>query len=281
LDVQRLESRLAQLESDKRDLAIQLSEQQRDDWQVKQAESRVAELEQQLTEIQSALHSALLRQRQAEKRAQEFSSQLSQELSVARSQVVEAEKKTQAAQVKSSARAQSYTVKIDDLERTKAREVALAEARKRAAELQAETFQSGAESMIVIDEVQPVIMSWHETWQAKQFDEHITFYTADAVVDKIYIINNQEKQQGQFKAQQLGTELSRGFNPDEWQFTRYDTAKMPITYRFTRPSKMAQKKQKVTLYDIWIRELWCRKEDANWKISHETWKIYEGVPSFR
>ena len=281
LDVQRLESRLEQLESDKRDLAMQLSEQQRADWKAKQAEIRVSELEQQLTEIQSELRSALLRQRQAEKRAQEFTAQLSQELSAARSQAAEAKKKTQAAQVKSSTRAQNYTVKIDELERTKAREIALAEARKRAAELQAKTFQSGAESMIVLDEVQPVVMSWYEAWKSKQFDEHLTFYTADATVDKIFIIDNQEKQKSQFQAQQLGTEFSREFNPDEWKFTRYNTKRMPITYRFSRPSKITQKKRNVKLYDIWIRELWCRKEDANWKISHETWKIYEGVPSFR
>ncbi|MFQ6041827.1 MAG: DUF4398 domain-containing protein [Candidatus Poribacteria bacterium] len=280
-DVQRLESRLEQLESDKRDLAIQLSEQQRADWQAKQAESRVAELEQQLTEIQSALRSALLRQRQAEKRAQEFSDQLSKELSAARSQAAEAKKKAQAAQVKSSTRAQKYTVKIDELERTKAHEIALAEAQKRAAEFRAKTFQTGAESMINLNEVQPVVMSWHEAWKSKRFDEHLAFYTTDAIVEKIFIVDNQEKQKSQLNAQQLRTELSREFNPDEWKFTRYNTTKMPITYRFTRPSKITQKKRNVKLYDIWIRELWCRKEDSNWKISHETWKIYESVPRFR
>ena len=77
LDVQRLESRLEQIESDKRDLVMQLSEQRNADWKAKQAENRVEELEQQLTEIQTQLHSALLKQQESENLAQEFSNKLS------------------------------------------------------------------------------------------------------------------------------------------------------------------------------------------------------------
>ena len=279
LDVQRLESRLEQLESDKRDLAMQLSEKQRADWKAKQSENRVAELEQQLTEIQSELHSALLKQRQAEKRTQEFSDQLSKELAAALAEAEEAKKKVQAAQTKSSTRSQNYTAKIDELQRKKALEVARAEARKRAAALA--ELQAGAESMINLDEVRPVVMSWQNTWKSKQFDEHLSFYTTDAIVEKIFIKDSQEKQKNQFNAQQLRTEFSRGFNSDKWEFIEYNITQVPITYRFTRPSKVTSNKRNIKLYDLWLRELWFRKEDASWKISYETWKIYEGVPKFR
>ncbi|MBC8230165.1 DUF4398 domain-containing protein [bacterium] len=281
LDVQRLESRLEQLESDKRDLAMQLSEKQRADGKAKQSESRVAELEQQLTKIQSELHSALLKQRQAEKRTQEFSDQLSKDLAAALAEAEESKKKVQAAQTKSSTRSQAYTGKVDELQRKKALEVARAEARKRAAELQAKIFQSGAESMIDLDEVRPVVMSWQNTWKSKQFDEHLSFYTTDAIVEKIFIKDSQEKQKNQFNAQQLRTEFSRGFNSDKWEFIEYNITQVPITYRFTRPSKVTSNKRNIKLYDLWLRELWFRKEDASWKISYETWKIYEGVPKFR
>jgi ketosteroid isomerase-like protein len=281
LDVQQLESRLEQLESDKRDLVMQLSEQRNADWKAKQAENRVAELEQQLTEIQSQLHSALLKQKETENLAQEFSNKLSQELAVARAEAAEAKKKEKAAQVKSSTRAKDYTAKIDELEREKTREVALAEARKRASEIQAKTAQAGAESMINIDEIKPVVMNWQDAWKSKNFDEHLSFYTTDAIVEKIFIRDNKEKSKSQFNAQQLRTEFSREFNPNEWEFTSYNTMQAPITYRFTRPSKVTQSKQNVKLYDQWLRELWFRKDNSAWKISHETWKIYEGVPSFR
>ena len=281
LDVQRLESRLEQIESDKRDLVMQLSEQRNADWKAKQAENRVEELEQQLTEIQTQLHSALLKQQESENLAQEFSNKLSKELAAARAEVAEAQKKEKAAQVKSSTRAKDYTAKIDELEREKAREVALVEARKRAAEIQAKTAQAGAESMINVDEVQPVVMNWQKAWKSQNVDEHLSFYTTDAIVEKIIIRDNQEKSKSQFNTSQLRTEFSREFNPNEWEFTNYSITQVPITYRFTRPSKATKDKQNLKLYDQWLRELWLRKEDSSWKISHETWKIYESVPSFR
>jgi ketosteroid isomerase-like protein len=272
---------LEQLESDKRDLVMQLSEQRNADWKAKQAENRVAELEQQLTEIQSQLHSALLKQKETEKLAQEFSNKLSKELAAARAEVAEAKKKEKAAQVQSSTRAKNYTAKIDELEREKTRDVALAEARKRAAEIQARTAQAGAESMININEIKPAVVNWQDAWKSKNFDEHLSFYTTDAIVEKILIRDNKEKSKSQFNAQQLRTEFLREFNPNEWEFTSYNTTQAPITYRFTRPSKATQSKQNVKLYDQWLRELWFRKENSYWKIYHETWKIYEGVPSFR
>ncbi|MBM3238460.1 DUF4398 domain-containing protein [Candidatus Poribacteria bacterium] len=281
LAVQQLESRLEQLEADKRDLVMQLSEQQNADWKAKQAENRVAELEQQLKEIQAQLRSALLKQKEAEKLAQEFSNKLSKELAAARAEVAEAQKKEKAAQVKSSTRAKDYTAKIDELEREKTREVALAEARKRAAEIQAKTAQAGAESVINSDEIKPVVTNWQNAWKSKNFDEHLSFYTTDAIVEKIFIRDNKEKSKSQFNAQQLRTEFSREFNPNEWEFTSYNITQAPITYQFTRPSKVTQSKQSVKLYDQWLRELWFRKDNSAWKISRETWKIYEGVPSFR
>jgi len=276
LDVQRLESRLERLESDKRELAMQVSEQQRSDWKAKQAENRVVELETQLNEIQSELHSALLKQRQSEKRAKEFSERLSRELTAALSQAAEAEKKSRSAQTKSSTRSKAYTDKISELERKNAREVALTKARKRAAELQAKKFQSGAESMVDFDEVRPIVMTWQDDWKSEQFDEHLSFYTADATVEKIFIRDGKEKRENQFNLQQLRLELSGEFSPDKWQFTRYNITQIPITYQFTRKSNRNTKS-----HDLWLRELWLRKENSEWKISYETWKIYEGVPRFR
>ncbi len=281
LDVQRLERRLEQLESDKREIAMELAEQQNAEWKVRQAEVQVEALQEQLDDIKSQLRAALRRQRQAELLAQELSNKLSQEVATARSTAEEAQKQVKAAKTKAVVRSQAYTAKIDKLERAKTLERAKAEARKHAATRVTEAIQTGTASMVNFDEVRPIVMDWHNAWKAGRFNDHLLFYTTDATVEKIRIKGDKEYKM-QYNRQQIGAEIRREFNPEKWQeFPPHDMTKMPITYQFQRLSQSTTAKRNAKLYDRWLRELWFRKEGATWKISHETWKIYEAVPSFQ
>jgi ketosteroid isomerase-like protein len=200
----------------------------------------------------------------------------------------EARKSAAESRRKATAQAQSYSKQIDRLDESnvlKQKEDLLKiKAQEARAYVQRQETRTGTTSLteVQIAQGKAVINDWYLAWAAKDTTQHLSDYTPNVVVEQITILPSGEKRTSLNRAQLV--EATRRKLGEQWVKTdsKFEAEGENVigTYQFSRMSQGAGSGNRPALYDVWMREVWARQVNNQWKLFREVWRIYENVPKY-
>ncbi len=288
VEIQQLDMQKSQLQSEyerqvyqlRRELALAQSMAEETRKSITEVESLKAELDAKSMQILDAQSKASDYERQVY--------QLRRELALAQSMAEEARKSAAESRRKASAQAQSYSKQIDRLDESnvlKQKEDLLkTKAQEARAYVQRQETRTGATSLTdkQIALGKAVINDWYLAWAAKDTTQHLSDYTPNVVVEQITILPSGEKRTSLNRTQLV--EATRRKLGEQWVKTdsKFEAEGENVigTYQFSRMSQGAGSGNRPALYDVWMREVWARQVNNQWKLFREVWRIYENVPKY-
>ncbi len=123
---------------------------------------------------------------------------------------------------------------------------------------------------------------WESSWNSKNLEAHLAYYTPNISANKIVTIESKENK-GTLNRGQMETEL-REMNAQTWK--KFDSTveveqeSVIGTYRYRQLVSAAETEDDTALYDIWFREIWMHQVQGKWKAYREIWQIYKDAPKF-
>ena len=288
-DVRQLDMQKDQLQADM-DQKLQAAEQAHREilQDYNKARTEQVDLQSKLDATQTQLLQA---QSQVEKHERQ-SHQLRSELAGAQSLVEIARKEAAEARTQAAAQVQRYSKHIEQLDQSnvlKRQEDTLAQKKQEAKAYvqqqrrkQAVRTNSTSLTNEQIASGRAVISDWALAWTAKDIRQHLSKYTQEVTLDQT-VIRSSNEEQTHLNRLQMVDALKQMANA-EWQETdsKFDADGESViaVYRLSRLSRNAVNGGVPALHDLWTREVWVHQVGAEWKISRESWRIYEAVPRY-
>lgn len=123
---------------------------------------------------------------------------------------------------------------------------------------------------------------WESSWNSKNLEAHLAYYTPNVSANKIVTIESKENQ-NKINRGQMETDL-REMNTQTWEkfdnTVEVEQESVIGTYKYRRLVSAAETEDDTALYDIWFREIWIHQVQGKWKAYREIWQIYKNVPKF-
>jgi DNA repair exonuclease SbcCD ATPase subunit len=282
-EMRALSERVAQLEREReKELDEAWRIRQEAERKVERAYEEVDRLQEQLDAFKDQLEEARLAQRQNQAEAQRIIQRLSRKMEETRSQLERARREAEAAREKVRAQAVAYSRKISKLEREKARELAIAQAREYVAEKQAQEAKSYPPplSKEELQEARAFVESWYLYWENGDIAQHLLSYAPEAEFTKVTVKKGKERKQ-KLSRTQFESELRKEAE-HRWTLVEKSFSDRAVVGRYTlRRERGGGKRGGVSkLVDVWVREAHVRKIGPRWKVVKEIWRFYESVPDY-
>ncbi len=279
----RLSERVSRLEEEKRRELEEAQQAQREaEREVERAYQEIDRLQSQLDTLRDQLDEARLAQHRSQREAERLIKRLSSQMEQTRSQLEQAKREAEAARKRARSQAVAYSKKISRIEREKARELAIAQAREYVAKQQAEEAKSYPPPLSKgeIQEARSFVESWYLDWANGNIAQHLLRYAPDAKFTKVVIKGGRESKTDLSRSQ-FESELRRQVE-SRWRLAEKSFSERAIVgrYTFSRETKTSGRGGVTKLVDVWVREAYVRKLNSQWKIAKEIWRFYESVPDY-
>lgn len=282
-EMANLSERVSRLEEEKRRELEEARQAQREaEKEVEKAYREIDRLQAQLDSLRDRLDEARLAQHRSQREAELLIKRLSSQMEQTKSQLERVKREAEAARERARSQAAAYSRRIGKIEREKARELAIAQAREYVARQQAEEARSYPPplSQEEIQEARSFVESWYLDWANGNIAQHLLRYAPNAKFTKVLIKGGRESKtdlsRSRFESE-LRRQAERG-----WKLAEKSFSERALVGRYTlsRETKASGEGGVIKLVDVWVREAYARKLSSGWKITREIWRFYESVPDY-